>query len=208
MAIQRELASAVCSTGPRRKDRLIAGLDCAVTGDGSQCIAGVVVWDCRTGETVEESVALRPIRFPYVPGLLSFREAPALLAALRRLRCEPDSLMCDGHGFAHPRRFGIACHIGVLCRRPAIGCAKSRLVGVYHEPGRRRGARTSLEDGRDVIGSVLRTRDVVRPVYVSVGHRIDLRSAERTVLQCAIRYRLPEPTRLADLLVGRVKREL
>ncbi len=113
--------------------------------------------------------------------------------------------MCDAQGFAHPRRFGLACHVGVICDRPTLGCAKSRLIGEHGEPGTRRGARASLRDGGERIGTVLRTRDGVRPVFVSVGHRVDLATAERVVLECAVGYRVPEPTRLADQLVGWVK---
>jgi deoxyribonuclease V len=140
--------------------------------------------------------------------LLSFREGPAVLAALRKLRAPPDVLLYDGHGLAHPRRFGVACHIGVLLNRPTIGCAKSRLIGTHREPGVWRGSGAPLLDGGGVIGSVLRTQDSVKPVFVSVGHLIDLRAAQQIVLACAIRYRLPEPTRLADQLVGATKRAL
>jgi deoxyribonuclease V len=182
-------------------------VDAAFSSDGSRCLAGVVVWDVEKRTIVEQRWAVRRLRFPYVPGLLSFREAPAILAALRQLRVEPDAILCDGHGFAHPRRFGIACHIGVLTRRPTVGCAKSLLVGTHREPGPRRGSRRALRDGNAVIGSALRTRDGVRAVYVSVGHLIDLRAADRLVLRCAVGYRLPEPTRLADGLVARLKRE-
>jgi deoxyribonuclease V len=148
------------------------------------------------------------VSFPYVPGLLSFREAPALLAVLRSLRSEPDALLLDGHGFAHPRRFGIACHVGVIVDRPTAGCAKSRLVGVHPEPGQRRGARRALVHRGERIGTVLRTRDGTRPVFASIGHRIDLASAEALILATGAGYRLPEPTRLADRLVARAKREL
>lgn len=151
-------------------------------------------------------MAVRPLVFPYIPGLLSFREAPAVLAALRRLRHEPDAIMCDAHGYAHPRRFGLACHVGVICGLPTVGCAKSRLVGAHRAPGRRRGSRTRLRHDGEVIGMVLRTQDAVRPVFVSVGHLVDLDSAARLVLACAVSYRLPEPTRLADRLVGEVRR--
>lgn len=185
---------------------MVAGVDAAFTADGRLCIAAAVVWDLIGGEVVESRTARRRVVFPYVPGLLSFREAPAVLSALRKLRCEPDALICDAQGYAHPRRFGLACHVGVICDRPTIGCAKSRLIGSHREPGRKRGARTVLTDGREVIGVVLRTRVGVRPVYVSVGHKIDLGTAERVVLRCALRYRLPEPTRLADKLVAEIKR--
>lgn len=208
MEIQRALAARVQQSATRRRYLLIAGLDSCFTPDGTKCIGGVVLWDAQSEAVLEERVAIRILRFPYVPGLLSFREAPAILGALRKLRGNPDALMCDGHGLAHPRRFGIACHIGVLCDRPTIGCAKSRLVGGHREPGDRRGASVPLADRDERIGSVLRTQRDIRPVYVSVGHRIDLRTAERIVLECATRYRLPEPTRLADKLVARVKKGL
>jgi deoxyribonuclease V len=187
--------------------RLVAGIDAAFSADGAQCIAGVVVWDNVESSVCEEAVARRPLTFPYVPGLLSFREAPAVIAALRKLRATPDALMYDGHGVAHPRRFGIASHVGLLTGLPTVGCAKSVLVGDYRMPAVHRGAAAPLVDRGERIGSVLRTRDGVRPVFVSVGHRMDLRACESLVLACTTRYRLPEPTRLADQLVARVKRE-
>ena len=207
IVIQRELAASVRHGPPRAAPRLVAGVDAAFTRDGERCIAGVVLWDRRERRTLEQHVALRPLRFPYVPGLLSFREAPAVLAALRKLRRRPDALICDGQGLAHPRRFGLACHVGVLSDLPAVGCAKSRLVGRHSEPGSRRGARCALTDRGERIGTVLRSRDGVRPLYVSIGHRFDLDSAVRLVLACAVGYRLPEPTRLADRLVATAKRE-
>jgi deoxyribonuclease V len=182
----------------------VAGLDAAFAG--SACVAGVVLFDLCARQVVEKRLALQPLRFPYVPGLLSFREAPALLAALRRLCGEPELLLVDGHGLAHPRRFGIACHVGLLTGLPTLGCAKSRLVGAHAEPARRRGARAPLRDGEEEIGSALRTRPEAKPVFVSVGHRIDLRSAERVVLACALGHRLPEPLRLADRLVAAAAR--
>jgi len=206
VTVQRRLSASVRRQPPRRPLRLVAGLDCAFSRDGEQCIAGVVLWDRVEARVVEQHVARRPLTFPYVPGLLSFREAPALLAALRKLRRRPDALLCDGHGIAHPRRFGIACHLGVLVGLPSVGCAKSRLVGAHREPGRRRGARVPLRDRGEEIGAVLRTCDGVRPVFVSIGHRIDAASAERLVLDCGAGYRLPEPTRLADRLVAAAKR--
>jgi len=201
--VQRRLAERVQVTPLRGAPRLVAGLDAAFAGE--RCIAAVVVWDLRERCVVEQRVVVRPLRFPYVPGLLSFREAPGLLAALRRLRTEPDVLVCDGHGLAHPRRFGIACHVGVLTGLPTVGCAKSRLVGAYVDPARRRGARSPLVDGGEVIGSVLRTRPDAKPLFVSVGHRTDLRSSVRLVLACARDHRLAEPVRLADRLVAASK---
>lgn len=204
--IQRDLARGIRSTPLTARPRLVAGCDLAFTVDGMACIAGVVLWDRRAGTVVEERLALRPVRFPYVPGLLSFREAPALLAALRGLRGEPDALLCDGHGLAHPRRFGLACHLGLILDRPTVGCAKSRLIGEHAEPGAGRGSSRPLHDGGEVVGRVVRTRDRVRPVYVSVGHRIDLGSAVKLVLDCGRGLRLPEPVRLADRLVARARR--
>ncbi len=207
VAIQRELAGRVRQTPLRAPIRFVAGVDSAFSRDGTWCIAGVVLWDLRERTVVEERVATARLRFPYVPGLLSFREAPAILAALRRLRRAPDVLICDGHGLAHPRRFGIACHLGVLCERPSVGCAKSRLVGEHAEPAARRGSCRALTHRGERIGSVLRTRDGVKPVFVSVGQRIDLTSSERLVLRCGAGRRLPEPIRLADRLVAAAKRE-
>jgi deoxyribonuclease V len=206
IAVQKRLAAAVRPVPPRHPLRLVAGLDAAFSHEGERCIAGVVLWDRSQGAVVEQRVATRRLSFPYVPGLLSFREAPALLAALRKLHRTPHLLLCDGHGLAHPRRFGIACHLGILTGLPSAGCAKSRLVGSHGDPGRERGSRARLESEGEVIGTVLRTRTAVKPVFVSVGHRIDLASAERVVLDCAVGYRLPEPTRLADRLVAAAKR--
>jgi deoxyribonuclease V len=207
-AIQRRLASLVRQTPLGAMPRFVAGLDAAFSRDDRHCLAAAVVWDMREQAVVEQEVAVRPLTFPYVPGLLSFREGPALLAALRKLGTAPDVLLCDGHGLAHPRRFGIACHVGVLLGRPTVGCAKSRLIGAHRRPGSKRGSVAPLIDGGEVIGSVLRTQDGINPVFVSVGHRIDLAGAERIVLASAVRHRLPEPTRLADRLVGAAKRAL
>jgi len=203
--IQRELADVVRESPLRGAVRLVAGADLAFGRDGRQCVAAVVVWDVERRTVIEERVAVRDVRFPYVPGLLSFREAPAILDALRKVRSAPDVLMCDGHGRAHPRRFGIACHLGVLTGLPTLGCAKSRLIGEHPEPGSRRGQAAPLVHRGEVVGRVLRTRDGVRPVYVSIGHALDLVSAERLTLTCAVAYRLPEPTRRADLLVARAR---
>lgn len=208
IAIQRHLASRVKHSRPRGRIRLVAGVDAAFSIDGKRCIAGVVLWDIGECEVLEERVAVREVRFPYVPGLLSFREAPVVIAVLRKLRAEPDAIMCDGHGVAHPRRFGLASHVGIICRRPTIGCAKSRLVGAYGALGTKRGGQAALSHDGVTIGTVLRTQGGVNPVFVSVGHKIDLRTAERTVLECAVRYRLPEPTRLADHLVGGEKSKI
>lgn len=204
--IQRELAAQLDFSPPREPIRTVAGLDAAFSRDGRDCIGGVVLWDVVKRVVLESHSARRPLRFPYVPGLLSFREAPALLAALAKLKQRPDAILCDGHGYAHPRRLGIACHIGLVADLPSAGCGKSRLVGEHREPAAKRGSRARLTDRGEVIGRVVRTRDGVKPVYVSAGHHMDLATAEKLVLRCAIGYRLPEPTRLADRLVAEVKR--
>jgi deoxyribonuclease V len=200
ITIQRKLSSRVEISKLCDPARYIAGLDAAFTPDEKWCVAALVLWDMRCRAIVEQHVARCRRTFPYIPGLLSFREAPALLAALKKLHTKPDVLMCDGQGLAHPRRFGIACHVGLLMGLPSIGCAKSILVGKHGELKPARGSKVPLEDRGERIGTVLRTRDDVNPVYVSVGHRIDLPAAEKIVLECAIRHRLPEPVRLADQL--------
>lgn len=207
VAVQRRLAARVRATPPRRDPSIFAGVDCAFSPDGSKCLAAAVCWHPDEG-VLEERVVIRPLRFPYVPGLLSFREAPAVLAALRALKCTPDALLVDGHGLAHPRRFGIASHVGLICGLPTVGVAKSRLCGEHRQPGRARGSRVPLVDTGERIGTVLRTREGVRPVYVSVGNAVDLKAAERFVLRACAGYRLPEPTRLADHAVARAKRAL
>lgn len=180
----------------------VAGLDVSYTGDGpgSRLAAAVVVLDGTSLEVVEQSVAVGTAGFPYVPGLFAFRELPTLLDALRDLKTVPDLLVCDGFGIAHPRRFGLACHLGVLTGLPAIGVGKTAFVGAHEEPGPRRGDASPLLDGGEVVGRVLRTRDGVKPVFVSVGHRTDLDTACRNVLDLAPEYRLPETTRRADRL--------
>lgn len=191
------------SPGPDRP-RTVAGLDVSYAGDGggtgTRLAAAAVVLDVATLEAVEESVAVGTAAFPYVPGLFAFRELPTLVEALRALRTTPDLLVCDGFGVAHPRRFGLACHLGVLTGLPTIGVGKTAFVGAYAAPGGRRGDASPLTDGGEVVGRVLRTQDGVKPVFVSVGHRAGLDAACRTVLELAPEHRLPETTRRADRL--------
>lgn len=202
MAIQAELRARV-----ERADRLpeihhVAGVDVGFEAGGQVTRAAVVVLGYPDLEPVDCAVARLPTRFPYVPGLLSFRELPAVLAAIEGLRVQPDVYLCDGQGLAHPRRFGIACHLGVLLDIPSIGVAKTRLIGHHAEPPPEKGGWTPLKDGEEVIGAVLRTRAGVKPVYVSIGHRLSLSSAVRLVLGCTPRYRLPETTRRAHRLAS------
>ena len=186
--------------------RTVAGLDVSYAGDGRdegtapRLAAAVVVLDARSLEVVEESVVTGTAAFPYVPGLFAFRELPALVEALRRLTTVPDLLVCDGYGLAHPRRFGLACHLGVLTGLPSMGIAKTPFVGEYDPPGEPRGSAVPLRDGGEVVGRVLRTREGVKPVFVSVGHRISLDEACRIALSLSPEFRLPETTRRADRL--------
>jgi len=204
VAIQRKLAARVVCRGRMPTPRLVAGADLAFSPDGKDCVAGVVVWDVLRREIVESrraGIVRRAVQFRYVPGLLTFREAPALLAALKQLHCEPDVFMFDGQGYAHPRRFGLACHMGVLLDRPSVGCAKTILIGRCIPPAQQRGATSDLIHNGERVGMAVRTRDRVKPLYVSIGHRMSLSSAVRVVLACCNGFRLPEPTRLADKFV-------
>lgn len=203
VTVQRRLAGQVVLC-PAPVPRLIVGLDCAFAGD--RIIAAAVVWDTVLGAVAEQRSTRDALRFPYVPGLLSFREIPVLLKLLRRLRSPVGGLLCDGQGIAHPRRLGLAAHLGLLAGVPAVGCAKSRLFGTHEEPATEAGARVPLMDGGERIGTVLRTRDHTRPVYVSPGHLCDFASSEHWVLAAGAGYRLPEPTRRADRLVAAIKR--
>ena len=200
---QRRLASQVLCSGGPAEVRTVAGVDISVLEKGKHAPArgAVVVLSYPELEVLEQSVVEAEVTFPYVPGLLSFREIPVLLEPLSRVR-KPDLLLVDGQGLAHPRRFGLACHLGLLLDVPAIGCAKSRLCGDHGEPGWAADSQSELRDGDEVIGAVLRTRDGVNPVYVSVGHRIGLAEATQWVLRCCRGLRLPEPTRLAHQAAG------
>jgi deoxyribonuclease V len=205
-AIQEELRGRVEERDRLGEVRTVAGADVSYDRGSPVLYAAVVVLDVDSLEVVEAASVRERARFPYVPGYLSFREIPPLLRAFQRLRTTPDLLLADGQGRAHPRRFGLACHLGVALDLPTIGCAKSRLVGTHREPGPRRGARTRLVDGGERIGLVLRTRAGVKPVYVSVGHRVSLETARAWVLRLAPRWRLPEPVRAAHAEVNRLRR--
>ena len=199
-ALQEDLRHRVIAEDRLGPVLLLAGVDAGYDLRRGMTRAVAVLMEAD-GLVLRHAVrAERPTDFPYVPGLLSFREAPAILAALDRLPERPDLLLVDGQGRAHPRRFGLACHLGVLADLPTIGVAKSRLIGTHDEPGEARGARSPLLDKGEMIGVVLRTRARVRPLFVSVGHRIGLETAVELVLAAAPRYRLPEPIREADRL--------
>ena len=210
--LQAELSGRVKFTPLKKKPQLVAGLDCAFSRDGERIFAVVVVLRLPQFELVETVSASRKVTFPYIPGLLSFREAPVCLAAVEKLQKQPDVFIIDGQGIAHPRRLGLAAHLGLFLDRPTIGCAKSRLTGTYEEPSLEKGAYSLLKDEKikqstqsEIIGAVVRTRRNVKPVFVSVGHKCLLEDAVRVVLDCVVKYRLPEPTRLAHQAVSKLK---
>lgn len=207
IGVQKELRNRLKTDVPLPLEsvRLIAGVDVSMSKDDPILTAGIVVWD-RVTATIIESVSVQvPATFPYVPGLLSFREIPALLQAVEKLENEPDVWMVDGHGIAHPRRLGIAAHFGLLIDRPTIGIAKSRLTGRYEEPMLAAGSTSKLLDGDEEIGTVYRSKLKSNPLFISPGNLIDLPSAV-AILQVALRgYRLPEPTRQAHLFVNEVR---
>jgi deoxyribonuclease V len=188
--------------------RTVAGADIALSARGREAMgyAGVIVYSFPDLKELERQSAQRPLTFPYVPGLLVFREGPALLDAFAKLRTEPDLLLFDAHGYSHPRRFGLACHLSVVLDKPGIGVAKSLLVGDYQEPPNRVGAWTPLVEGEETIGAVLRTRPGVQPVFISIGHRVNLEAAVELALACTDGTRIPKPTREADHFVEQVKR--
>jgi deoxyribonuclease V len=198
--LQVELAPQVIATAPAGfAPRIVAGLDVAYEPGTDRLAAAVACVELPSLAVVDSAVVTGTAGFPYVPGLFAFRELPSLLEALAELRTAPDLLVCDGQGLAHPRRFGLACHAGVVTGLPAIGVGKQAL-GRYDPPGPARGDWAALMDDHEVVGRALRTRDGVKPVFVSIGHRIDLDQATDLVLRLSPRYRLPEPIRAADRL--------
>jgi deoxyribonuclease V len=203
--LQRRLALKVQFVRLKKQPRLIAGLDCAISKDRQRIVAAAVVLSADDFTLVESASAVRKAGFPYIPGLLSFREAPACIAAVDKLKTAPDLFIIDGQGIAHPRRLGLAAHLGLFFDKPTIGCAKSRLTGTFETPGPKKGSFTDLKDGDEVIGAVVRTRTNVKPVFVSVGNKCLLKDAIKITLACAAKYRLPEPTRLAHQLVSRLR---
>jgi len=200
--IQRELAARVSRTSEINEPRLIAGVDISVSRAQSMATGAVVVMDYPALELVEMKTVNGKLDFPYIPGLLSFRESPLALAAFEKLVATPDLILVDGQGLAHPRRLGLASHLGLLLDTPTIGCAKSRLCGRYEEPDVASGSYTDLVDNGEVIGAVLRTKTAINPLYVSIGHKVDLEASIRWVLACCRGYRIPEPLRLAHLAAG------
>lgn len=205
-AVQHFLRHKVRIIPLKETPRFIAALDAAFAGD--QIIGTACLYRYPEMRLLEEKYTAMPSLFPYVPGFLSFREGPVILNTVRRLSVKPDLILIDGQGIAHPLRLGLASHIGVLLNIPTIGCAKSRLIGDFKEPSLRKGGWSPLIDHDDRIGAVLRTRDNVRPLFISPGHKIDLETSIKIILQCVTKYRIPEPLRRADMLSKRIKREI
>jgi deoxyribonuclease V len=200
--IQAGLAAEVSRVGSIENPHYIAGVDISVNRRAKMGTAAVVVLSYPGLEVVETRVVTDYMGFPYVPGLLTFREAPLTLAACEKLSITPDLFIVDGQGVAHPRRIGLASHLGLCLHTPTIGCAKSRLIGEYAEPGMEAGSYADLSENGEVVGAVLRTRSGVSPVFVSIGHRICLPSAIHWVMACCRGFRIPEPTRLAHIAAG------
>jgi deoxyribonuclease V len=201
-AVQDALSIQVIRTDDLGPVCYVAGVDVGFEDQGRTMRAAVAVLEFPGLVLYEQAISRSPTRFPYVPGYLSFRELPAVLQALERLEVVPDLLLCDGQGLAHPRRFGLACHLGVLTGIPSVGVAKSRLIGTHTDLPAEKGAWVPLTDKGETIGAVVRTRTNVSPVYVSIGHRVSLATAIDYVLSCTTRYRLPETTRWAHRLAS------
>jgi deoxyribonuclease V len=208
VAMQADLRGKLVLSDDRPGDiRIVAGADISCTKGDDRVYAAVVLLDAATLDVVEEAGHSGRISFPYIPGLLSFREGPPLLRAFGKLRRRPDVVLFDGQGIAHPRGFGLAAHMGLILDLPSVGCAKTRLTGTFEEPGARRGQCSPLIHDEKKIGAVLRTKDRVKPVFVSQGHRVSLERAVDVVLQCTRRYRIPEPIRRAHILVNRMRQD-
>ena len=205
--LQKRLRPQLRIEKPPAAARIVAGADISYDKNSRTCYATVVVIDIETMEILEERASTRNCAFPYVPGLLTFREGPALIDAFEALDATPQAVIFDGQGIAHPRRMGIAAHMGLFLDIPTVGCAKTRLYGSHTEPPDRVGGRVPLVKDGEVLGAVLRTRKHVRPVYVSPGHRMDVEGAVALILASGKGFRLPEPTRQAHLLSNRVRRE-
>ncbi len=202
IAIQQQLRSQIIPHDQLGAIDHVAGVDVGFEAAGTITRAAIAVLSWPDLQLKDQAIARQPTRFPYIPGLLSFREVPAILEACQQLQITPDLLLCDGQGLAHPRRLGIACHLGLLTDLPSIGVGKTRLIGTHAEVGNQRGDRQPLCDRGEVIGAVLRTRVNTHPLYISVGHRINLETAIAYVIGCTTRYRLPETTRFAHKLAS------
>ena len=204
--IQQQLRSQVIVAPLGETPHYVAGCDISFDKGSDTVYAGIVVLELLGFSEVDRATTITRVKFPYIPGLLSFRESPPLLEAWQKLHVQPDLVMIDGQGYAHPRRFGIASHFGLLVDTPTVGCAKTLLIGKYEEPKEMAGSYSELIDRDEVVGAALRTQDGVSPVFVSVGHKVDIESAIESVMRCTGEYRIPEPTRRAHILVNALRR--
>ncbi|MFA5239732.1 MAG: deoxyribonuclease V [Phycisphaerae bacterium] len=205
IALQKSLCEKVQLIELKKQPKTVAGIDCAFSRDKKKIIACAVLLKLPGFELIETKNAVQNLAFPYIPGLLSFREAPVAIAAVKKLKNEPDVFLIDGQGTAHPRRFGLACHLGLFFDKPTIGCAKSRLTGSFEEPALEKGSYSPLKDGDEIIGAVVRTRTNIKPVFVSAGNKCLLKDAIKIILDCTTKYRIPEPARLAHQMVTELK---
>lgn len=205
---QNELRDRLVVRPLRPLPRFVAGADAAFSEDKKTTLAVALVYDREKQRVVELVHATRPVGAPYIPGFLSFREGPAVLAAIQSLTHEFGVVCFDGQGYAHPRRCGLATHMSILLDVPGVGVAKTRFIGTYDEPAAEAGSASPLMEKGEQIGLVLRTRDNTNPLFISVGHKVDLESAAELVMACRTRYRIPEPTRLADMEVAKLKRQI
>ncbi len=200
--LQTRLATRIQLTGTVRNPSSIAGIDVSVSRSSRKGRAAITVLDYSSLKLIDNAIYEGEISFPYIPGLLSFREAPLIIEAWKKLNVRPDVIMMDGQGIAHPRRCGIASHLGLMLDVPTIGCAKSRLIGIAADPAKKAGGITPLVDGDEIIGAVVRTKDGVKPLYISIGHKIAIEHCIEIVLNCCRGYRLPEPVRMAHMAAG------
>jgi deoxyribonuclease V len=205
--LQKQLAAKVRLTGDNKRPKIVAGADISLNRNSNIGYAGVVLLEFPSLAVIQTFTLVDTITFPYVPGLLSFREGPILLELFRKVRPPPDLVFFDGHGYAHPRRLGLACHMGLFLDCPTIGCAKSKLIGNYAEPGKEKGDTSPLLDhSGETLGAVVRSRENCKPIFVSAGHKIGLETAVQRTLESTTRYRIPEPTRQAHILVNELRK--
>lgn len=204
--IQKDLKSNISLKKSFSKIDKIAGAD--VSYYKNKMIAGIVILKFPQLDIIEKKSSVSSVNFPYIPGLLTFREGPSLLEAFKKIKTTPDVILFDGQGIAHPRRMGIATHLGLFLGKPTIGCAKSRLSGIYTSVGEEKGDYALLKEGEEVLGAVLRTRRRVKPVFISPGHKIDLLNSIAVILKCIVKYRLPVPVREAHIFVNQIRNNL